>query len=41
MVAERTALSERTQTVNQARSLVLTGPDDLRGRLTGHRHLPW
>ncbi len=36
MVAKRTARSERTQTINQARSLVLTGPDDLRVRFTGH-----
>src|SRR6266576_2471145 len=32
MVAKRTARSERTQTINQARALVLTGPDDLRAR---------
>ncbi|HEV8280060.1 MAG TPA: IS110 family transposase [Streptosporangiaceae bacterium] len=36
MVAKRTARSGRTQTVNQARSLVLTGPDDIRVRFTGH-----
>jgi transposase len=36
MVAKRTARSERTQTINQARSLVLTGPDDIRIRFTGH-----
>jgi transposase len=36
MVAKRTARSERIQTINQARSLVLTGPDDLRVRFTGH-----
>ncbi len=36
MVAKRTARSERTQTVNQARSLVLTGPDDIRVRFTHH-----
>jgi len=36
MVAKRTTRSERTQTINQARSLVLTGPDDLRVRFTGH-----
>ena len=36
MVAKRTARSERIQTINQARSLVLTGPGDLRARFTGH-----
>ena len=36
MAAKRTARSERTQTINQARSLVLTGPDDLRVRFSGH-----
>jgi len=36
MVAKRTARSERTQTINQARALVLTGPDDLRTRFTRH-----
>ena len=36
MVAKRTARSERTQTINQARALVLTGPDDLRARFAGH-----
>jgi transposase len=36
MVAKRSARAERTQTVNQARALVLTGPDDLRARFTGH-----
>jgi hypothetical protein len=30
MVAKRTARAERTQTINQARALVLTGPDDIR-----------
>jgi len=33
MVAKRTARSQRTQTINQARALILAGPDDLRGRL--------
>ena len=33
MVAKRSARSERTQTINQARALVRTGPDDLRARL--------
>src|SRR5439155_19068813 len=32
MVAKRSARSGRTQTINQARALVLTGPDDLRAR---------
>jgi transposase len=36
MMAKRTARSERTQTVNQARSLVLTGPDDIRIRFAHH-----
>jgi transposase len=36
MVATRSARSERIQTINQARSLVHTGPDDLRARFTGH-----
>jgi transposase len=32
MVAKRSARNERTQAINQARSLILTGPDDLRAR---------
>src|SRR6516164_7995428 len=32
MVAKRTTCSERIQTINQARALVLTGPDDIRIR---------
>jgi transposase len=36
MVAKRSARSERTQTINQARSLIVTGPDDLRARIAGH-----
>jgi hypothetical protein len=36
MVAKRSASGERTQTINQARALVLTGPDDLRARFTRH-----
>jgi len=36
MVAKRSARAERTQTINQARSLVLTGPDDLRARFAHH-----
>ena len=36
MADGRSARAERTQTINQARALVLTGPDDLRTRFTGH-----
>jgi transposase len=36
MVARRSAAAERTQTINQARALIVTGPDDLRTRFTGH-----
>jgi transposase len=36
MVAKRTARSERIQTINQARALVLTGPDDIRIRFAKH-----
>ncbi|HSS92183.1 MAG TPA: IS110 family transposase [Streptosporangiaceae bacterium] len=36
MVAKRSARAERTQTINQARALVLTGPDDLRDRFAKH-----
>ena len=36
MVAKRTARSERIQTINQARSLIVTGPDDLRARFARH-----
>jgi transposase len=36
MVAKRSARSGRVQTINQARSLVVTGPDDLRARFAGH-----
>jgi transposase len=36
MVAKRTARSERIQTINQARALVLTGPDDIRVRFAKH-----
>ncbi|HEX9357888.1 MAG TPA: hypothetical protein VF933_29230 [Streptosporangiaceae bacterium] len=39
MVAKCAARSERTQTINQARALVLTGPDDLRARFTQHTRL--
>jgi transposase len=37
MVAKRSARNERTQAVNQARALILTGPDELRARFAGHR----
>jgi transposase len=36
MVAKRTARSERIQTINQARALILTGPDDIRVRFAKH-----
>ena len=36
MVAKRSATGERTRTINQARALVLTGPDDLRARFAKH-----
>ena len=36
MVAKRSARSERIQTINQARSLIVTGPDDLRARFARH-----
>ena len=36
MVAKRTARSEPIQTTGQARSLIVTGPDDLRARFAGH-----
>jgi transposase len=36
MVAKRSARHERTQAINQARALLLTGPDDLRERFAGH-----
>jgi transposase len=36
MVAKRSARCERTQTINQARSLIVTGPDDLRTRFARH-----
>ena len=35
-VARRSARSERTQSVNQARALVITGPDDVRTRFAKH-----
>ena len=36
MVAKRSARSERIQTINQARALILTGPGDLRARFAQH-----
>ena len=36
MVARRSAAGERTRTINQARALLLTGPDDLRTRFARH-----
>jgi transposase len=36
MVAKRSARSERIQTINQARALIITGPDGLRARFAGH-----
>ena len=36
MVAKRSAAGERTRTINQARALILTGPDDLRTRFAKH-----
>ena len=37
MVAKRSARHERTQAINQARALILTGPDDLRARFARHK----
>ncbi len=36
MVAKRSARAERTQTINQARSLIVTGPDDLQAWFARH-----
>ena len=36
MVAKRSARSERTQAIDQARALIVTGPEDLRARFTAH-----
>ena len=36
MVAKRSARGERTQTINQARALIVTGPDELRARFARH-----
>jgi transposase len=35
MVAKRTARAQLTQTINQARALLITGPDGIRTRFTG------
>ena len=35
MAAKRSARNERTQAINQARALLVTGPDDLRARFAG------
>src|SRR5215470_3133439 len=35
MVAKRTARAQRTQTINQARPMIITGPDGIRTRFTG------
>ena len=37
MVAKRSARAGRTQAINQARALIVTGPDELRARFAGHR----
>jgi len=36
MVARRSARHERTQAINQARALIVTGPDELRARFARH-----
>ena len=36
MIAKRSARSERTQAINQARALIVTGPDNLRARFAAH-----
>jgi transposase len=36
MVDGRSARSERTQAINQARALIVTGPEDLRARFAAH-----
>jgi transposase len=36
MVTRRSAARERTQTINQARALILAGPNDLRARFARH-----
>ena len=37
MADGRSARGERTQAINQARALILTGPEELRDRFAGHR----
>jgi transposase len=37
MVAKRSARAERTQAINQARALIVTGSDELRARFAGRR----
>ena len=36
LVVKRSARAERTQTINQARALILTGPNELRARFRSH-----
>jgi hypothetical protein len=36
MAAKRSVRAKRAQTINQARSLILTGPEDLRARFAQH-----
>ena len=36
MAAKRSARHERTQAINQALALIVTGPDELRTRFAGH-----
>jgi hypothetical protein len=36
MVAKRSARAERTQAINQARALIVTGPEELRARFARH-----
>jgi hypothetical protein len=40
MAAKHSVGHERTQAINQARALILTGPDDLRARLPRPRSQP-
>jgi transposase len=41
MAAKRTARAQRTQTINQARALILTGPDGIRTRFTRQARQSW
>ena len=41
MAAKHSAAGEPTQTISQARALVLTGLDELRARFTRHTRLRW